>query len=105
MGVSVLREAHEGGYKDTDKDDRVIRDPLLLSAAQWILWYEQSLFKQLLSLSEADDSDDLEKFWPGPLYLGKAGLSLDRCRFWRNGFDAVAHEGENEERMGTVRNA
>lgn len=46
-------------------------------------------------------SDDLRCFAPGPLYLGKAHLSLDRWRFWRNGYDAVA--GERHEVKGIVR--
>ena len=38
--------------------------------------------------------DDLQASKPGPLYPGKAGLSLDRWHFWHEGFKAVAREGD-----------
>jgi hypothetical protein len=34
---------------------------------------------------------------PGPLYHGKAHLTLDRWHFWRDGYKAVASSGKEED--------
>jgi len=100
--IWALREAHETTCEETGRDGRIVRDTLVLSAAQWILWYGQSLFKQvLLSGDTGDDEEDLQISRPGPLYSGRAGLSLDRWHFWRDGFNsAVARAGDEEKNNG-----
>lgn len=82
--IWAQRDAHE----DRREEKGVIRDAYVLAAAQWILWYGQSLFKQVLFPGDAPD--DLRPWTPGPLYHGKASLSLHRWHFWRDGFNAVA---------------
>lgn len=92
--IWMLRDAHERPLKGSQN----IWDARILEAAQWILWYGQSLFKQVLSHEEPSD---LRDWSPGPLYDGKATLNLDRWHFWRDGFTAVAcGEKVDEKRFG-----
>lgn len=95
--IWALREAHEEICKEEGKFRQLVRDELILAAAQWILWYGQSLFKQILFQGDVDP-DDLVKSWcPGELYRGEGGLSRGRWRFWRDGFGAVAAWGGGEK--------
>lgn len=89
--IWAQREAHEDGGKG------YIHDVNVLAAAQWILWYGQSFFKHLLFPGDVS-ADDLRKWRPGPLYKGKAHLTLHRWHFWRDGFNAVASEGMADEK-------
>ncbi|KAI9847730.1 MAG: hypothetical protein M1837_001978 [Sclerophora amabilis] len=89
--IWAQREAHETAGKEQGR----YRDGYVLAAAQWILWYGQSLFKQVLFPGEIS-SRDLQRWKPGPLYCGKAYLSLQRWHFWRDGFKSVA-SGEKEK--------
>lgn len=88
-----MRDAHEGFPEESGS----IRDAYVLGAAQWILWYGQTLFKQLL-YSEAVSTNTLRAWSPGPLYDGKKFLSLHRWHFWRDSFKAVALQGKEEEK-------
>ena len=89
--IRALREAFEDYQESLWMEDLHV-----LIAAQWILWYGQSLFKQFLTLGQASP-DDLMAWAPGPLYEeGRQVLSLDRWRFWRDRFHAVA-SGKNDK--------
>lgn len=90
--IWAMREAFEKLQQKEEPDG----DTCVLSAAQWILWYGQSLFKQVLY--PCDTPDDLRPWNPGPLYRGKAELSLHRWHFWKNGFKAVASSRTGEEK-------
>lgn len=85
--IWAQRGAHEGWLNDEDEDK--FHDIYVLAAAQWILWYGQSFFKQVLSPGDVT-LDDLQCWSPGPLYDGKRFLSLHRWHFWRDSFKAVA---------------
>ncbi|KAI9826650.1 MAG: hypothetical protein M1832_006246 [Thelocarpon impressellum] len=91
--IRAHSEAHEGGAQGQDG----MRATYVLAAAQWILWYGQSLFKQVLFSGDVT-SDDLRAWTPGPLYHGAAHLTLQRWHFWKDGFRAAAAEGNEEEK-------
>lgn len=71
-------------------------DSHVRAAAQWILWYGQSLFQ--LAITGTDPTyNGHERAWhPGPLYHGTNQLSLDRWHFWRDGYRAVASVAEEK---------
>lgn len=94
--IWAQRGAHEGRNPSIDTPG-VPHDIYVLAAAQWILWYGQSLFKQVLFPGEVS-SDDLRKWSPGPLYDGKAHLTLHRWHFWRDGYNAVAFSEKEKEK-------
>ena len=94
--IICLSEALEGARPGAG-DIWTTRDLQVLSAAQWILWYGQSLFKQVLSPTEKVYPETPEYDDRGPLYQGKRGLSLDRWHFWRDGFNAIASSGKEEK--------
>ncbi len=97
--IWALREAFEEKCKEEGESDQLLRDELVLAAAQWILWCGQSLFKQVLYTGEVDP-DRLQKSWrPGTLFRGEGGLSVERWHFWRRGFSAVA-AGKGGEKEG-----
>ena len=76
-----------------------MRQYYVLAAAQWILWYGQSFFKQVLFLD--DENIKHSRAWsPGPLYSGTSALSLHRWRFWKESFRTVALAGKDEEKGG-----
>jgi hypothetical protein len=87
--ISAMRRALEGDDSGREADTR---DYMILCAAQWIIWYGQSLFKQILY--PGDIRDDLRPWSAGPLYDGKPLLTLHRWHFWKDGFKAI--EGEDE---------
>ena len=78
-----LRDAFEDDVDGWEYDVYVLR------AAQWILWYSQSLFKQLL-FSGSITLRDSTTWESGELYKGNWGLSLERWHFWRDCFKAAA---------------
>ena len=86
------RDAHEGHLAYT-KESGVPHEIYVLAAAQWILWYGHSLFKQVIFSGEV--SHDLQAQFPGPDYDGKAHLTLHRWHFWRNGYLKVSSSGNN----------
>lgn len=95
--IWVLREAHEDICMEEGEFRQLVRDELILAAAQWILWCGQSLFKQVL-FREDIDPNLLAKAWcTGKLYHGEGGLSMDRWRFWRNGFEGIAAGARGEK--------
>jgi Protein of unknown function (DUF3632) len=90
--IWALRDALETNHKNG-----TIRDSYILAGAQWILWYGQSLIKQVLFHGDVS-SNDLQKWQPGPLYNGKPLLDLPRWRFWKDGFRAITgEEGVSDE--------
>ena len=103
LAIWALREAHEEICKEEGKIGQLMRDELILAAAQWILWCGQSLFKQVLFQGNVDPGDVENSWRPGELYRGEGGLSMGRWGFWRDGFGAVAaraggeKEGHGEE--------
>ena len=89
--IWTQREAHEDRRRSEfpGQDQDCVRDAYVMAAAQWILWYGQTLFKQLLSPRKTSDKN--YQYWePGPTHNGKALLSLHQWHFWRDGFRAVA---------------
>ena len=94
--IICLRDAFEGARPGAG-DIWITRDLQVLSAAQWILWYGQSLLKQVLFPTEKVYPDTPEYDDTGPLYNGKSGLSLHRWHFWRDGFITVASSGKDEK--------
>ena len=74
--IWALCDAHE----DIREEQGSIRDAYVLGAAQWIIWYGQSLFKQIL-FSEDVSTDDLRSWSPGPLYDGKKVLFSPQMAF------------------------
>ncbi|KAI9749597.1 MAG: 1,3-beta-glucanosyltransferase gas1 [Chaenotheca gracillima] len=92
--IWAQREAHEGVSTRPNGS----RDVVLLAAAQWILLYGQTLFKQIVFTGDISPRE--VQFWkPGPLYDGQADLSLQRWYFWRDGFKSAA-SGEKEQNKG-----
>ena len=71
----------------------------VLAAAQWILWYGQSFFKQVL-FQDDEIMKDSRMWSPGPLYSGTSALSLRRWQFWKESFKTVALAGKDEEKRG-----
>ena len=97
--IWALRDAHENLCKEEGEWRQLTRDELMMGAAQWILWFGQSLFKQVLYPGEVD-REDLTRAWrPGQLYQGQGDLSIDRWRFWKEGFASVA-AGAGGEKEG-----
>ena len=92
----ALRGAHEGFRDGFD------RDTSLLVGAQWILWYGQSLFRQVLVASGPLDEDTLRMWSPGPLYKGTSDLTIDRWHFWRDGFVAAGRDENRSEECRQV---
>ncbi|KAI9802791.1 MAG: hypothetical protein M1833_001390 [Piccolia ochrophora] len=90
--IWAQREAHEG----LKNEQGSVRDAYVLAAAQWIIYYGQSFFKEVIRPREVS-STDLQYWKPGPLYAGKADLSLDRWHFWRDGFRAAASQEVDEK--------
>ena len=88
------REAHE---TPREKQDSMC-DIYVLAAAQWILSYGQSFFKQALFPRDVN-SDNLRLWKPGPRYDGNARVSFQRCHFWRDRFIAEA-PGERRRKKG-----
>jgi hypothetical protein len=87
---------------ESSNDVAITRDSWTLAAAQWIVWSGQSLFKQVLYLGLDGTQADLKiaTCRPGPLYNGDSTstLSLQRWRFWKEGFRSVALlDGASEE--------
>ncbi len=79
------RDALEGGSTAVG----VVKEALIMGAAQYILHSGQTLFKYMLVTCELLASQD--KSWePGPLYKGKPAFSLHRWRFWRDAYEAVS---------------
>jgi len=95
--IWAQRDAFEGREPYRERPG-VPDDIYILAAAQWILWYGQSIFKQVLFPGEVS-SDHLRKWNPGPLYDGKAHFTLHRWHFWRVGYNAVA-SSEKEKKKG-----
>ena len=94
--ITCSADGLEGGYPGISGMGTT-RDIQVLSAAQWILWYGQSLFKQVLDPLKKISRDAQREDDRGPFYRGEKGLSLERWHFWRNGFNAVALSGEEEK--------
>ncbi|KAI9799107.1 MAG: hypothetical protein M1825_004874 [Sarcosagium campestre] len=91
--IWAQRDAHE----ELQDEDHLIRDAHVMAAALWILLSGQRLFQQVQFLGQIDD-DDLRSWRPGPLYSNDdddARLTLQRWRFWRDGFSTVA-SGEKQ---------
>lgn len=91
--IWAQRDAHEGRKRSSSVHNEIY----VLAAAQWIVWYGQTFFKQVILPKEVSD-DDLQMWTPGPLYDGKAHLTLNRWHFWRDGYLAVACSGKFEEK-------
>ena len=91
MAVWAQRDAHEG-RRSHEHPEGVADGIYVLAAAQWIIWYGQSLFKQLLYPGEVS-SDDLRNSSPGPKYSGKPNLTLHRWHYWKGEYNAVASSG------------
>lgn len=101
--VWALRDAFEttprAGDSIHEKDDSSIQEKydisiheaFILAGAQWILWYGQALFKQILFIGHVS-SEDRRGWAPGDLYIGKGTLSLHRWHFWRDGFRATTSD-------------
>ena len=88
-----LEESHE------KENDRGIRDAYVMAAAQYILCYGQSFFRSLLLEGSNRSGPNEVKAWsPGPLYSGKAALSIDRWRFWRDRFKVYASLAQEPDR-------
>ena len=94
--IWAQREAHEEGRL---KEDAALREVPVMAAAQWIFWYGQSFFKQVLYPGDVT-SKDLQHWTPGPLYHGKNYLDLQRWHFWRDGFNAVAASSSSSSLSG-----
>ncbi|KAL8831639.1 MAG: hypothetical protein Q9191_000753 [Dirinaria sp. TL-2023a] len=92
--IAAMREAHEESLEA--KAD--VRDALVMAAAQWIFWYGQSLFKQVICPGDVSEID-LRQWRPGPLYDGKAELSLRRWHFWKDSFNNIDFAG-SEKALG-----
>ena len=92
------RDAHEGrgnpGRKTKESPEECAA--YVLGAAQWILMYGHSLFQHVQYPGDVS-SDDLRCSAPGPLYDGKAHLSLHRWHIWRDGYATVAYEEHEVE--------
>lgn len=91
--IWAMRDAHETSLAQNGNSTR---DEHVLAAAQWILWYGQTLFKGIICLG--DTPGDLGPWTPGLLYGGRADLSIERWHFWRHGFRAVGFGGKEDER-------
>ena len=90
-----LEETHD---KENEKG---VRDAYILAAAQWILWFGQTLYKSLLLASSSSKNSGLkeERAWrPGPMYSGKAVLSIDRWHFWIDRFIVYGSSSEKPDR-------
>ncbi|RHZ48592.1 hypothetical protein CDV55_100442 [Aspergillus turcosus] len=66
-----------------------MRDQQIIAAAQYILRDGQEFFKNVLC---PDSIEDTEGWEPGLLYFGDSALSLERRRFWKDGFRNAAGE-------------
>lgn len=100
--IWAMRDAHEQDPSQPDK--AALRNTKMLSATQWIIWYGQRLFQQLLY--PGDVTETLLRMWrTGPGYTGKGGLNLDRWHFWRDGFNSVASSATTSEESRTDKDA
>ena len=79
-----LREAHEDREREADPSACV------LAAAQWIRWWGQGLFQQVLC-PEPRDTTRKKAWYAGPRWTGDADLTIQRWRFWRDEFRTIAN--------------
>lgn len=88
---------------DLSSKDKEVRSTFVLGAAQWILWYGQSLFKLTSQPDLFEGASNEWKGWePGPLYHGKASLFLDRWQFWKRRFGDIINGGDVTEECREV---
>ena len=85
VAIWALRNAFE---EDTDSAGR--HDMTVLAAAQWILWYGQSLFESILWHNESVEADNVKEWKFGQWYKGKGLLDRSRWDFWKTGFQQAA---------------
>lgn len=94
-----MRDAFEEQPKESWEKEYYI-----MAAAQWILWNGQGFFKHILHPGYISSSD--EGAWRfGDLYASGGGdslLSLERWRFWKEGF-ADAAAGDEKGYSGECR--
>ena len=95
-----MREAHEEPCTEEGEHRQLVRDELILAAAQCILWFGQGLFKQVLFPGKVDPHEMTHSLRPGVLFPGEGGLSLERWRFWRCGFASVMVASVGGEKGG-----
>ena len=81
-------------FEEKQPEESWERDCYAMSAAQWILWYGQSLFKMIL-YSQFEEEDAmavnggawrLGSHYEGPQLVVR---SVERWRFWKGRFDAI----------------
>jgi hypothetical protein len=62
----------------------------IMAAAQWIIWFGHNLFKLILYDDVSLDDDDAWRMGDGITDTSMQPRSVERWRFWKAGFDAVA---------------
>ena len=86
-----MRDAFQGEVRN----GQFFRIDYVLAAAQWILWYGQTLFMRISGGPEMCD-DRKDEWRPGDRYKGGPELSLEWWHFWKERFRAVAAEPAKE---------
>lgn len=87
--IMLMRDA----FEEEKSKEAWEQDCNVMAAAQWVIWYGQSLFKQILYDHDEEDAANKSGSWR----LGKhfAGppmepQSIARWHFWKNCFEAIA---------------
>jgi hypothetical protein len=86
-GPEMLREAFETNVLEAAWE----RDANTMAAAQWILWHGQTLFKLIIYDHLEEGQNDKGNWWLGKAFAGPLmqPRSIERWRFWREGFETV----------------
>lgn len=96
--IWTMREAFEG----MDYTEEEFSDYYIMAAAQWIFWNGQMLLQHFLYASASRVAESDEKSWRlGSLLEDEKRsmglLSLERWRFWADGFKAVATDEKSSD--------
>jgi len=78
-------------FEEKQPEEAWERDCNAMAAAQWIIWYGQTLFKQILYSQFEDNEKTGTASWRfGRQYDGPADVcrSVERWRFWKRCFEA-----------------
>lgn len=92
FAIWAMRDAFE-----QQPDSNYRHDYIVLAAAQWILWYGHSLFKQVLWYGKAAEGEKASMWKFGRLYEGKGQLDRSRWEFWEKGFREAAANADYED--------
>ncbi|RFU27689.1 hypothetical protein B7463_g8636, partial [Scytalidium lignicola] len=76
------------------------QDLNVMAAAQWIIWYGQSLFKLILYGDDQDEDENAKESWRfGKQYTGPLiqRRSVERWRYWKQCFQLIVSDTDSSD--------